>query len=239
MEKIKQIADKHNLFVVEDAAHAIGSRYKGHKVGSCKYSDMTIFSFHPVKTITSGEGGAITTNNPELYEKLLELRSHGMTKNPAKLTKNDGPWYYEMQSLGFNCRLTDIQAALGISQLKKIEKFKQRRREIVEEYKKLLKNEEKIAHLQEQEFSDACFHLFPILVDNRKEIFEKLKQKNMFLQVHYIPVHTQPYYKNLGFKDGDFPNAEQYYSKSISLPLYPSLTKKDVKEIIKRLKSAI
>lgn len=239
MKKIKAIADKHNLFVVEDAAHALGSDYKDTKVGSCKYSDMTIFSFHPVKTVTTGEGGAITTNSPELYEKLLELRCHGMTKNPAKLTKNDGPWYYEMQSLGYNYRLTDIQAALGLSQLKKLEKFKEKRRIIVEEYKKLLKNVEGVSHLEEKDFSNACFHLFPVLLENRGEIFEKLRAQNMFLQVHYIPVHTQPYYKNLGFKEGDFANAEEYYRKTISLPLYPSLTPNDAKEIIKRLKSVL
>lgn len=245
MEKIARIAKKHNLFVVEDAAHAIGSDYKDSKVGSCKYSDMTIFSFHPVKTITTDEGGAITTNNKELYEKLLSLRSHGMTKNADKLTKNDGSWYYEMQELGFNYRLTDIQAALGISQLEKIDEFKKKRRNAVNEYKKLLEDDERFSYLEEKEFSNACFHLFPLLINfdkikmNKKEVFETLKNNGLFLQVHYIPVHNQPYYKNLGFNDGDFPNTEEYYKKTISLPLYPSLTKQDIKEIIKRVKKVI
>lgn len=231
MERIHQIAQKHNLFVVEDAAHAIGSNYKNTKVGSCKYSDMTIFSFHPVKTITTGEGGAITTNNEELYKKLLALRSHGMYKD-GEMTSN---WKYEMRDLGFNYRLTDIQASLGIEQLKKLDKFKQRRREIVEYYNKNLG----LPHLEEKEFSNACFHLYPVMVRNREKFYHKAKKAGLFLQVHYIPVHTQPYYKNLGFKEGDYPNAEIYYKKCISLPLYPSLTDCDLKEIIKRIKNIL
>lgn len=231
MEKISEIAKKHNLFVVEDAAHAIGSDYKNTKVGSCKYSDMTIFSFHPVKTITTGEGGAITTNNEELYKKLLALRSHGMHKEG----KMASTWEYEMRELGFNYRLTDIQASLGITQLKKLDKFKKRRREIVDYYNKNLG----LPHLIENEFSNACFHLYPVMVRNREEFYQKAKETGLNLQVHYIPVHTQPYYKNLGFKEGDYPNAEIYYKKCISLPLYPSLTDNDLKEIIKRIKGIL
>lgn len=231
MEKIRAIADKHNLFVVEDAAHAIGSEYKNTKVGSCKYSDMTVFSFHPVKTITTGEGGAITTNNEELYKKLLALRSHGMHKD-GEMTTN---WKYEMRELGFNYRLTDIQAALGIAQLKKLDKFKKRRREIVEYYNKNLG----LPHLEEKEFSNACFHLYPVMVRNREEFFHKAKTVGLNLQVHYIPIHTQPYYKNLGFNEGDYPNAEIYYKKCISLPLYPSLTDCDLTEIVKRIKGIL
>lgn len=228
MEKIYKIARKHNLFVVEDAAHAIGSDYKNTKVGSCKYSDMTVFSFHPVKTITTGEGGAITTNNEDLYKKLLALRSHGMYKDKEMATT----WEYEMRDLGFNYRLTDIQAALGITQLQKLDKFKKRRREIVDYYNKNLG----LPHLVEKDFSNACFHLYPVMVRNREEFFKKAKTVGLNLQVHYIPVHTQPYYKNLGFKEGSYPNAEIYYKKCISLPLYPSLTNKDLKEIVKRVK---
>lgn len=231
MEKISEIAKKHNLFVVEDAAHAIGSDYKNTKVGSCKYSDMTIFSFHPVKTITTGEGGAITTNNEELYKKLLALRSHGMYKD-GKMAQT---WEYEMRDLGFNYRLTDIQAALGITQLKKLDKFKKRRREIVDYYNKNLG----LPHLIEKEFSNACFHLYPVMVRNREEFFHKAKENGLNLQVHYIPVHTQPYYKNLGFKEGDYPNTEIYYKKCISLPLYPALTDSDLKEIVKRVKGLL
>ena len=228
MEAISEIAHKHNLYVIEDDAHAIGSDYKDTKVGSCAYSDMTVFSFHPVKTITTGEGGAITTNNKELYEKLCALRSHGMHKDKDMVET----WEYEMRELGYNYRMTDIQAALGISQLKKLDVFKKRRREIVDFYNKNLG----IRHLQERKHSNACFHLYPILVKNRRDFYFKARENGLNLQVHYIPVHTQPYYTRFGYKRGDYPKAEQYYSQCISLPLYPSLTDTDLEEIIKRVK---
>lgn len=231
MEKIQAIAKKNNLFIVEDAAHAIGSDYKDTKVGSCKYSEMTIFSFHPVKNITTGEGGAITTNEKELYKKLMALRSHGTYKD-GKMAQT---WEYEMRDLGFNYRLTDIQATLGITQLKKLDKFKKRRREIVDYYNKNLG----LPHLLERDFSNACFHLYPIMVKNREEFYQKAKKVGLNLQVHYIPIHTQPYYKSLGFKEGDFPNAEKYYKECISLPLYPSLKESDLKEIVKRVKGLL
>ncbi len=235
MEKINDIIKKskftQKIYIIEDAAHAIGSEYKNTKVGSCKYSDMTIFSFHPVKTITTGEGGAITTNNEDLYKKLLALRSHGMYKegNMAKT------WEYEMRYLGYNYRLTDIQAALGVSQIEKLNKFKKRRRAIVDYYNKYLG----LPHLIEKDYSNACFHLYPVMVRNREEFYTKAKEAGLNLQVHYIPVHTQPYYRNLGFKEGDYPNAEIYYKKCISLPLYPSLTDNDLKEIVKRIKGLL
>lgn len=237
MEKIKIIADKHNLFIVEDAAHAIGSEYKGGKIGSCKYSNMTIFSLHPVKNMTTGEGGAITTNSKELFEKLLTLRSHGMTKGEL--------WKYEMHSLGYNYRLTDIQAALGISQLKKLDKFKEIRRKLFNLYKQELVGDERFSLLEEPEYSDACYHLCPLLIDfnkiktTKEELFNKLKKRGLNLQVHYIPVHTQPYYKNLGYKEGDYPKAEEYYRKSLSLPLYPSLNYSDIKHIVKIIKETV
>ncbi len=245
MERIGKIAKEHNLFFVEDAAHAIGSEYKGSKVGSCKYSDMTIFSFHPVKTITSGEGGAIMTNNSELYEKLLMLRTHGITKDSTKFTRKDGPWYYEQQMLGFNYRLTDIQCALGISQLKRIDKFIRRRREIVDFYKKEFAGDERFSFLEEKEYSKAAFHLCPILINfdliksSKKELFTKLQEQGLSLQVLYIPVHTQPFYQKLGFKFGDFPKAEKYYQKTIVLPLYPDLKDSDLKYIVKTFKSVV
>lgn len=230
-EAIKKANASKKIYIVEDAAHAIGSNYKNTKVGSCKYSDMTVFSFHPVKTITTGEGGAITTNNEELYKKLVALRSHGMYKD-GKMTTT---WEYEMRDLGFNYRLTDIQSALGITQLEKLDKFKKRRREIVDYYNKNLG----LPHLLEKDFSNACFHLYPVMVRNREEFYQKAKEIGLNLQVHYIPVHTQPYYKNLGFKEGDYPNSEIYYKKCISLPLYPSLTDSDLKEIVKRVKGLL
>lgn len=228
MEKIHALAQKHGLYVVEDAAHAIGSDYKDTKVGSCRYSDLTVFSFHPVKNITTGEGGAVTTNSKTLYEKLLAYRSHGVHKE-GEMTQT---WEYEMHELGYNFRMTDIQAALGISQLKKLENFKKRRREIVEFYNKNLG----LPHLTEKEFSDACFHLYPILVENRKEFYFKAKEHGLNLQVHYIPVHLQPYYRQFGYKKGDFPKAEAYYEQCISLPLYPSLTDNDLTTIVQTIK---
>ena len=231
MEKIYQIAKDNNLFVIEDAAHAIGSEYKGEKVGSCKYSDMTIFSFHPVKTITTGEGGAITTNNKEIYEKLLLLRSHGITKDKNKFINNDGSWYHEQQVLGFNYRLPDINAALGISQLKSIDKFIKRRREIVEFYKENFKNDGRFSFLIEPEYSNAAFHLCPLLID-----FEKLKNNGLNLQVHYIPVYKQPYYQQFGFEADDYPNSENFNKQELSLPLYYDLNKRDLKKIVRVIK---
>lgn len=231
MEKIYNIAKENNLFVIEDAAHAIGSDYKNTKVGSCKFSDMTVFSFHPVKTITTCEGGAVTTNNEELYKKLCAFRAHGMHKDGEML--ND--WRYEMRELGYNYRMTDVQAALGISQLKRLEDFKKRRREIVDFYNKNLG----LPHLIEKDFSNACFHLYPILVENRKEFYFKAKDVGLNLQVHYIPVHTQPYYMALGYKWGDYKCAENYYNHCISLPLYPDLTDEDLDEIVRRIKEII
>lgn len=228
MEAISDIAKKHNLIVIEDAAHAIGSEYKTTKVGSCAYSDMTVFSFHPVKTITTGEGGAVTTNNKELYDKLCAFRAHGMHKDGDM----QNTWEYEMRELGYNYRMTDFQAALGISQLKRLDVFKSRRREIVDYYNKNLG----LPHLTERDFSNACFHLYPVLVDNRRDFYFKAREKGLNLQVHYIPVHTQPYYAQFGYKNGDFPKAENYYEHCISLPLYPALTDEDLAEIVKRLK---
>lgn len=240
MEKLYELTKTRNINIVEDAAHAIGSRYKdGSPVGNCKYSDMTIFSFHPVKTITTGEGGAITTNRRNLYERLLELRSHGITKDTNKLTQNPGPWYHEMQTLGFNYRLTDIQAALGISQLKKLDEFVKRRREIVTKYNEAFRNAEWLTIPFEMEEVYSAFHLYVLQIDfekiakSRKQVMEELKEKGIGTQVHYIPVHTQPFYKSsFGCHYGDFPLAEAYYEKALSLPLYPQMTDEDVEYVI-------
>lgn len=231
MARIHSIAKERGLTIIEDAAHAIGSNYKDTKVGSCRYSDMTVFSFHPVKTITTAEGGAVMTNSEELYHKLLAYRAHGMHKDGDMAHD----WRYEMRELGFNYRLTDIQAALGISQLRKLEAFKRRRREIVAYYNEHLG----LPHLAEREFSNACFHLYPVLVDDREKLYHRARKVGLYLQVHYIPVHTQPYYRALGFHSGDYPVAEAYYARCISLPLYPGLSDEDVEEIVRRLKSVL
>lgn len=245
MIEIYNIAKEHGLYVIEDAAHAIGSEYKGNKVGSCKYSDMTIFSFHPVKTITTGEGGAITTNSKKLRDMLLQLRSHGITRDRNLLTQYDGPWYYEMQMLGFNYRLTDIQAALGISQMKRLNEFASKRRELVDVYRKEFSGDQRFSLLEEKPYSKAAFHLCPLLIDfsktetDKKQAFERLKNRGLDLQVHYIPVHLQPFYKKFGFKKGDFPKAEDYYRKAISLPLYYGLKKSDIKRIAAIIKEEV
>ena len=247
MEKISEIAKKHNLHVIEDADHAIGSQYAdGTYVGNCKYSDMTVFSFHPVKTITTGEGGAVTTNDEKLYQKLLMLRSHGTTKDEKLLTKNPGPWYYEMQSLGFNYRMTDMQAALGHSQLQKLFFFKKRRREVVAMYNKAFAEMKYLKTPVEPEKVSSCFHLYATQIDfsalgkTRTQIMSELREKGIGTQVHYIPVPTQPFYKEtFGYKDGDYPNAERYYEQELSLPLYPGLSDDDVNLVIKAVKEVI
>lgn len=247
MEKINTIAKKNNLHVIEDAAHAIGSQYAdGSYVGNCKYSDMTVFSFHPVKTITTGEGGAVTTNSDELYQKLLMLRSHGVTKDEGVLTKNPGPWYYEMQSLGFNYRMTDMQAALGVSQLNKLDFFKKRRREVIAMYNKAFADMRYLKTPYEPENVCSCFHLYVTQIDfeslgkSRVQVMQELRDKGIGTQVHYIPVPTQPYYKNnFGYKDGDYPVAEKYYEQELSLPLYPGLSDDDVDTVIKAVKEVI
>lgn len=245
MKEIKELADPKDIHIIEDAAHAIGSSYSdGDKVGSCKYSDMTIFSFHPVKTITTGEGGAITTNDKELYKRLLLLRSHGITKDPEVLGKNPGPWYYEMQSLGFNYRMNDIQASLGVSQMKRLDEFKEKRRKLVSRYNNVFKDYDWITTPYEKGDVDSCFHLYVVQIDfesvgiDRGKFMEKLFKKGIGTQVHYIPVHTQPFYrKNYGTNPDYCPVAMKYYSKALSLPLYPDMTETEQKYVIEQIKN--
>jgi len=247
MKKINKIAEEHSCYVIEDAAHAIGSNYAdGSKVGNCKYSDMTIFSFHPVKTITTGEGGAVTTNDKALYEKLCTLRSHGITSDPAKMTQCPRPSFYEMHSLGFNYRMTDIQAALGLSQLKKLEKLKESRRRIIEIYNKELCGINGLILPFERKGLDSCFHLYVIKIDfkrlgkSRREVMEEFKAKGVLTQVHYTPVYTQPYYqKELAYKWGDHPKTEAYYEQCLSIPLYPTMTDEEIQIVINAIKDII
>ncbi len=238
VERLRNIADKYNLWIVEDACHAPGGYFinsKGTKqfCGNGQYSDLQIFSFHPVKHITTGEGGMITTNNKDLYEKLLLLRTHGITKQPDLLHENHGGWYYEMQQLGYNYRLSDIHAALGISQLKRANKGIEKRKLIAKRYNEAFKNTSIKIPKVKNNFSHA-YHLYIIQVKNRLELYNYLRKNSIFAQVHYIPVHLQPYYKQFGWKKGDMPVAEAYYEKCLSLPMYPSLSEEEQDFVIEK-----
>ncbi len=236
---IKKIAKKHKLLIIEDASHSLGAEYKEKKIGGL--ADMTILSFHPVKHITTGEGGMVLTNNKNFYEKLKTFRHHGIVKKPEK-----GSWYYEIENPGFNYRLTDFQCSLGINQLKKIEKFIKRRREIVAKYNRAFENIKEIMTPTERNYVKSAWHIYVIqlclnrLKVSRKKIFEALQKKGLGVQVHYIPLHLQPFYKKkFGYKKGDFPITENYYERAITLPLFPKMTNKDVDEVIKRVKKVI
>lgn len=243
LEQISHIAKEHHLIVIEDAAHALGATYKGRKVGSL--SDMTMFSFHPVKHITTGEGGIITTNNKDFYDSLLKFRNHGITRNPNKFCRDEGPWYYEMQFLGYNYRMTDIQAALGISQWKKLECFIERRKRYVNMYNEAFQEMKQLSIPYQSEHSDSSWHLYIIRLRlehisvGRKEIFNALLKENIGVQVHYIPVYLQPYYQQLGYKKDLCPQAEKLYQTIITLPLFPAMSASDVEDVIKAVKKVI
>ncbi|WP_332634580.1 UDP-4-amino-4,6-dideoxy-N-acetyl-beta-L-altrosamine transaminase [Halalkalibacter flavus] len=236
LDEINSFARENNLIVIEDAAHALGAVYKNKKIGSI--SDMTMFSLHPVKNITSGEGGVITTNNKEYYEKLLDFRSHGITRNLSKLKNNHGPWYYEMQFLGYNYRLTDFQAALGFSQLQKIDEFIEKRQKYVEIYNEAFSKVSQIEMPFQSSECQSSWHLYVIklkaelLNGTRKAVFEALQKENIGVNVHYIPVYYHPYYQGLGYKKGICPKAESLYENIITIPLFPAMSMKDVKDVI-------
>ena len=236
MEKIKELSKVYGFKIIEDASHAVGSSYKGSLIGDSKYSDITIFSFHPVKIFTTGEGGMILTNNKNYAKKALLHRAHGITRDHLEFqNKEFEPWIYEQQSLGYNYRMTDISAALGISQLKKVKTWNVKRNKLSNIYKSSFGNTKEIEFQLNNLDSFSSYHLFIIQVNNRKKVFQYLRNKEIGVNVHYIPIHFHPYYKKLGFKEGDFPNAEKYYSKAISIPLYPSLTKKDQNYVIENV----
>ena len=243
MGKIYEIAERKNLYVIEDACHALGAKYKGYKTGGCNYSDMTVFSFHPVKHITTGEGGAVLTNNKDFYKKLLMSRSHGIEKR-SFINKPDGDWYYEMQSLGYNYRMTDIQAALGISQLRKSDKFIDRRKEIARLYDSEFKDNPWFDIPPVRSYASSSYHLYPIrfkdgFKEKKKEIFLKLKEEKLGVQVHYIPVYWHPFYKNMGYKKGICPIAEDFYFKELSLPIYPAMKGEEQRYVIEGINTVM
>ncbi|WP_066192289.1 UDP-4-amino-4,6-dideoxy-N-acetyl-beta-L-altrosamine transaminase [Gracilibacillus timonensis] len=243
LEEIIEIARRHKLIVIEDAAHALGATYRGQKIGSI--SDMTMFSFHPVKHITTGEGGVITTNNKVYYEKLLAFRSHGITRDRSQMMDDHGPWYYEMQFLGYNYRMTDIQAALGISQLRKSDQFLERRKEIVEKYNWHFKDIKEVVIPKQSAFVESSWHIYVlrfcsnVLQVSKAKLFNELRNCDIGVNVHYIPVHKQPYYKNLGYNQCNYLEAEHLYEEAITLPLFPSMTDQEVEYIIQTIKRII
>ena len=245
MEQIYKLSKKYNFTIIEDACHAIGGSYNNIKIGSCNFSDMAVFSFHPVKTITTGEGGMVLTNRSDLYDKLICLRTHGITRNSHLMTdKSHGPWYYQQIDLGMNYRITDIQAAMGLSQLRRIDMFVSRRHELAQRYNEALSDLPLILPWQHPD-AYSSFHLYVVRLKldkinkTRGEVFEKLHHKGIGVNVHYIPVHTQPFYTRLGFFKGQFPEAEKYYEEAITLPLFPSMTDKEQDRVIQALEEVL
>lgn len=240
IDLLLKIAEAHNLIVIQDAAHSLGAEYDGRKIGS--FADMTMFSFHPVKHITTGEGGMIVTDNEHYYNQLQLFRSHGITKERSFIERDEGPWYYEMQTLGYNYRITDLQAALGTSQLRKLDSFVKRRREIVQLYNEAFQELEGIILPQQNEKANSSWHLYVLRFDStrfkvsRREIFTALKELNIGVNVHYIPVYHHPYYQSLGYKKGLCEHAEQYYKEAITIPLFPKMTNQDVNDVIRAVR---
>ena len=245
IREIREICDKHGLIFIEDAAHSIGTKYEGKPAGSL--ADMTCFSFHPVKTITSGEGGAVTANDRELYKKLVLAHTHGITHEEEQMEEgpHEGPWYYEQISLGYNYRMTDFQAALLLSQLKKLDRFAERRKEIVRRYNEAFQMRPEIIVQEEIPESDTCRHLYIIRLDlerlacTRRQFYDAMAAENVQCQIHYVPVYWFPYYRHLGYKKGLCPNAEEIYKGIVSIPLYPRMTGQDVEDVIRAVKKIV
>ena len=245
MQRIHALSLEYGFKIIEDASHAIGGRYLEQPVGGCQYSDITVFSFHPVKIITTAEGGLATTNQPGLAEKMQLLRSHGVTRDTNLITKeSEGAWYYQQVDLGFNYRMTELQAALGVSQMTRLDSFIAKRTYFANRYETLLKNLP-ITIPYQAKYAQSSFHLYPILIDSdkteksRKVIFDALRENDIGVNVHYIPVHTQPYYQNQGFKLGDFPNAEDYYKGVISIPVFHAMTNQQQDSVLAVLEQVL
>ncbi len=245
MQKIHKLSKQYDFKIIEDASHAIGSKYLQQPVGGCKYADITVFSFHPVKIITTAEGGLATTNQPYLAMKMGLYRSHGVTRDARLITnKVEGAWHYQQIELGYNYRMTEMQAALGISQMERLDSFIKMRHDLFKNYQSKLKNLP-ITLPYQSPSSYSSLHLYPILLElskikkNKSQVFDELRSKGIGVNVHYIPVHTQPFYQQQGYKQGDFPNAENYYAKSISIPLFYQMTSLQQSEVINVLKSVL
>lgn len=245
MEEIFELSKHYGFRIVEDAAHAIGGRYQNSPVGDCKFSDVAVFSFHPVKIITTGEGGMLLTNRDDLYEKFLRLRTHGITRDPRFMDgESHGAWHYQQTGLGFNFRMTDIQAALGASQMKRIDSFVSRRRELAARYDKLLKNLP-ITLPWRHPGTESSWHLYVIRLQldkirkSRREIFDQLRAAGIGVNVHYIPIHTQPYYRQLGFEPGQFPEAGKHYAEAISLPMFAKMTDAEQDSVVAALEKIL
>lgn len=245
MQQIHRLSQQYGFSVIEDASHAIGGRYQGLPIGNCQFSDITIFSFHPVKIITTAEGGMALTNNAVLAERMMLLRSHGITRDPEQMTRAaDGPWYYQQIDLGFNYRMTELQAALGVSQMQRLDQYVERRHQLAKRYDELLVDLPVCCPWQHPD-SYSGLHLYVIRLQLGKiakshcQVFEALREQGIGVNVHYIPVHTQPYYQRLGFSVGDFPESELYYSEAISLPMYATMTDTQQDEVINVLKRVL
>ena len=245
MKRIRELCNKYNVKIIEDASHAIGGSYQGEPIGNCKYSDITVFSFHPVKIVTTAEGGAALTNDYNLAQKMTLYRSHGITRDQDEMTEvSHGAWYYQQITLGYNYRMTELQAALGISQMMSLTEFVATRNKIAERYNFLLKDlPVQIPYQLEKTYSGLHLYVIRLRLDEisatHKEVFEELRAYQIAVNLHYIPVHIQPYYKAMGFKYGDFPVSEQYYKEAISLPMYPGLSQSDQDTVVQVLTSSL